>query len=171
MQTRDPSALASAFRQIRPAFVAAGTLSLFMNLLMFVSPIYTLQIYDRVLTSRSGMTLVMISCIALVLLVSFAALEHFRSRILLHAGVQFDRLLAGESFEAALASASQTRGVHHVHILRDLDTLRDVFSGAWSRHSWTRRGRRSFSACASFCIRSSAWWRWSAASPYWPWPS
>ncbi|MBB4018913.1 MULTISPECIES: type I secretion system permease/ATPase [Chelatococcus] len=129
MQTRDPSALASAFRQIRPAFVAAGTLSLFMNLLMFVSPIYTLQIYDRVLTSRSGMTLVMISCIALVLLVSFAALEHFRSRILLHAGVQFDRLLAGESFEAALASASQTRGVHHVHILRDLDTLRDVFSG------------------------------------------
>src|SRR5690348_5594840 len=46
------SALADGFRRIRPGLLAAGGLSIFINLLVFVSPLYTMQIYDRVLTSR-----------------------------------------------------------------------------------------------------------------------
>jgi PrtD family type I secretion system ABC transporter len=124
-----PPALADAFRQIRPALLAAAGLSVFINLLVFVSPLYTMQIYDRVLTSRNAMTLLLLSLIALALFVSYAALEHFRSRVLVQTGIRFDQLLSGEAFETALAQALRTSSSHHVQLLRDVDTLRDVLSG------------------------------------------
>jgi PrtD family type I secretion system ABC transporter len=124
-----PSALADAFRQIRPGLLAAGGLSIFINLLVFVSPLYTMQIYDRVLTSRNAMTLLLLSLIALALFVSYAALEHFRSRVLVQTGIRFDQLLAGEAFETALAQSLSTSSSHHVQLLRDVDTLREVLSG------------------------------------------
>src|SRR6195256_2564594 len=122
-------ALADAFRQIRPALLAAAGLSVFINLLVFVSPLYTMQIYDRVLTSRNAMTLLLLSLIALALFVSYAALEHFRSRVLVQTGIRFDQLLSGEAFETALAQALRTSSSHHVQLMRDVDTLRDVLSG------------------------------------------
>ncbi|KKA13058.1 type I secretion protein [Sinorhizobium meliloti] len=124
-----PSPLAGALREIRPGLVAAGGLSLFVNLLMFVSPLYTMQIYDRVLTSRNAVTLVMISVIVAILLMTYAALEHYRARILVQAGVRLDRLLSGPAFEAALSSALRVRGSNHAQSLRDLDLMRDVLSG------------------------------------------
>jgi PrtD family type I secretion system ABC transporter len=123
------SPLRAGVLKIRSALIAAGGLSLFINLLVFASPLFTMQIYDRVLTSRSSVTLLMLSLIAAILFVSYAALEHYRSRILVQAGVQFDHLLSGQVFETALADALRTRGVHHVQLLRDLDTVRDVLSG------------------------------------------
>jgi PrtD family type I secretion system ABC transporter len=124
-----PPALADAFRQIRPALLAAGGLSVLINLLVFVSPLYTMQIYDRVLTSRNAMTLLLLSLIALALFVSYAALEHFRSRVLVQTGLHFDQIVSGEAFETALAQALRTSSSHHVQLLRDVDTLRDVLSG------------------------------------------
>jgi len=124
-----PPALSDAFRQIRPALLAAAGLSVFINLLVFVSPLYTMQIYDRVLTSRNAMTLLLLSLIALALFVSYAALEHFRSRVLVQTGIRFDQILSGEAFETALAQALRTSSSRHVQLLRDVDTLRDVLSG------------------------------------------
>ena len=123
------SALADGFRQIRPGLLAAGGLSIFINLLVFVSPLYTMQIYDRVLTSRNGMTLLLLSLIALAVFVSYAALEHFRSRVLVQVGLQFDQLLSGEVFETALGHSLSTSSSHHVQLLRDVDTLREILSG------------------------------------------
>src|SRR5882757_9938365 len=124
-----PPTHADAFHQIRPALLAAGGLSVFINLLVFVSPLYTMQIYDRVLTSRNVMTLLLLSLIALALFVSYAALEHFRSRVLVQIGIRFDQILSGEAFETALGQALRTSSSHHVQLLRDVDTLRDVLSG------------------------------------------
>jgi len=127
--TEKPSALSGAIREIRPALVAAGGLSILINLLLFVSPIYTMQIYDRVLTSRNGMTLVLLSLIALMLFISYAALEHFRSRVLVQTGIRFDAVLSGPTFETALAQSLQTGNSRHVQLMRDVDTLRDILSG------------------------------------------
>src|SRR3954452_8268860 len=123
------SPLAAALREIRPALFAAGGLSFFINLLVFVSPLYTMQIYDRVLTSRNGVTLVMISLIVGALFLAYAALEHYRARILVQAGVRFDQFMSGPAFEAALCSALRARGSQHAQALRDVDSLRDVLSG------------------------------------------
>lgn len=125
-----PSPLTGALREIRPGLVAAAGLSLFVNLLMFVSPLYTMQIYDRVLTSRNEVTLLMLSVIVGVLLMTYVALEHCRGRILQQAGVRFDRLLSGPAFEAALSSALRSRGSNHAQTLRDLDLMREILSGS-----------------------------------------
>lgn len=54
-------AFASCFR---PHFVAAAGFSLVMNLLMLVPALFMLQVFDRVLTSRSAETLIMLSLLA-----------------------------------------------------------------------------------------------------------
>ena len=113
---------------LMPAFGALFGLSFVLNLFVFVSPLYTMQIYDRVLTSRNGTTLAMLSLIVLVLFLAYAALEHFRSRALVHLGVQFDRELAEPAFEAAFAGALRAKGSQHVQPLRDVETLRMTLS-------------------------------------------
>lgn len=46
-QPADASALAAGLRELRPMIATAVVFSLFINILMFVSPLYMLQIYDR----------------------------------------------------------------------------------------------------------------------------
>ena len=55
------SALAGAFKDCRQAIWSIVLFSGAMNLLMLVGPIYMLQVYDRVLTSRSIPTLAALS--------------------------------------------------------------------------------------------------------------
>src|SRR5258708_5310314 len=124
-----PTALGDGFRQIRPGLLAAGGLSIFINLLVFVSPLYTMQIYDRVLTSRNAITLLLLSLIALALFVSYAVLEHFRSRILVQTGIGFGDIISGAEFETAVGRALSKSSSHDVQLMRDVDTLGEVLSG------------------------------------------
>jgi len=74
--------LQKALQQCRDSFVAVGVFSMFSNLLMLVPAFYMLQVYDRVVTSGSMPTLVMLTLIAMFLLGTMGALEWVRSRIL-----------------------------------------------------------------------------------------
>lgn len=68
-------ALRKGIRAIAPVFATAIVFSFFINLLLFVSPLYMLQIYDRVLGTRNLVTLGGLTIIAGVLLLVWAALE------------------------------------------------------------------------------------------------
>ncbi len=125
---KDP--LARATREIRPALAAVFVFSLFVNLLVFIPSIYMLQVYDRVMTSRNETTLLMITGIVVVLLFSYATLEHLRSRILVQAGLRLDEALSGPTFDAALRAALRERGSHHAQSLRDVDAVRDFVGGS-----------------------------------------
>ncbi|MCO5090966.1 type I secretion system permease/ATPase [Bosea sp. (in: a-proteobacteria)] len=122
--------LSQTLRSLRPAFAALFGLSFVLNLFVFVSPLYTMQIYDRVLTSRNGTTLVMLSLIVLALFAAYAALEHFRSRALVQLGLCLDRALTEPAFEAAFRGALEARGSQHISPIRDVETLRATLSGS-----------------------------------------
>ena len=92
------NSLQQAYKKYRAAFAATLIFSMFTNLLMFVGPIYMLQIYDRVLSSRNETTLIALSAIAIGLFVSYGLLEFTRSRLLVRAGLQFDEVLAHPVF-------------------------------------------------------------------------
>ncbi len=64
-----------------------GLFSFFTNLLILVLPIYMLQIFDRVLSTRSTSTLLTVTVIALVLVAINAALEFARDRYLMATGL------------------------------------------------------------------------------------
>ena len=70
-----------AFRACRSELVSAGILSMFINLLFLTFPLYMMQIFTRVLSSRSVDTLVMLTLIAVAALVVFGVLTALRSRM------------------------------------------------------------------------------------------
>ncbi|MBW7850048.1 MAG: type I secretion system permease/ATPase [Rhodospirillales bacterium] len=119
-----------ALAACRKGFNATVLFSLFANLLLFVSPLYMLQVYDRVLTSRSEATLVMLTVIAGGLLAVLAALELVRSRVLVRTGARIDRHLGARVFGAVFQRSLSSPGGAHGQPLRDLDTLREFASGA-----------------------------------------
>jgi PrtD family type I secretion system ABC transporter len=121
--------LADVKRRIRSAVLAVAVFSLFINLLMFVSPLYMLQVYDRVLTSRNESTLVMLTLLAVAALALYGALEALRSRVLVRMGGRLDALLAQPVFRTVFRSTLRDQKPGHGQSLRDLDQLRDFLAG------------------------------------------
>ena len=122
--------LIAGIRATAPVFVTAIVFSFFINLLMFTSPLYMLQIYDRVITSRNETTLLALTLIAAFCIVVYAILEMLRSRILVRAGMLFDEKIAGAVFNAVHRGNLHQPGAGHVQCLRDVDTIREFLTGA-----------------------------------------
>ncbi len=122
--------LKRAFAACRGNLVAVIVFSFFLNLLVFVGPLYMLQVYDRVLTSRSHVTLIVITGLALALLVVYAALEVVRSRILVRMGVQFDEMLSTPVVQTAFRGYVRKPGAAYSQAPRDVDAMREFVTGA-----------------------------------------
>jgi ATP-binding cassette subfamily C protein len=122
--------LNSAIRSVLPVLLSAIFFSFFINLLLFVSPLYMLQIYDRVITSRSETTLIGLTVIAAILICVYAMLEMLRSRLLVRAGLMFDDNIANSVFNAVHRANLRLPNGVHVQGLRDVDTLREFFTGS-----------------------------------------
>lgn len=129
--TRDGLAvLKTAIARCRGNVVAVVIFSFFLNLLVFVGPLYMLQIYDRVLASRSEVTLMVLTGLAIALLGVYALLEIVRSRILVRTGVLFDSLLASDVVHTAFRGYVRRPGQSYSQAPRDVDTVREFITGA-----------------------------------------
>src|SRR5262249_59439127 len=84
--------LSEALLACYPALATTFVLSLFINASMLASPLYSMQVYDRVLTSRNVGTLLMLTLIVAVFLILYGLLEFARSGVLARAGAQFERV-------------------------------------------------------------------------------
>ncbi len=118
-----------AFRACRAAFGFTGLFSFFINLLMLTGPLFMLQVYDRVLTSRSIPTLVALTLLVVGLYAFMALLEFVRSRILVRIGRRLDEQLSGRVFDSIISHA--LRRTPHVgsQPARDLDSMRQFVAG------------------------------------------
>ncbi|GJD95454.1 type I secretion system permease/ATPase [Methylobacterium iners] len=125
-----PSVLSDGLRALKPVFLTAFVFGFFINVLLFVSPLYMLQIYDRVLLSRNEGTLLGITVIAAFALVVYAALEMLRSRILVRGGIIFDQRIAGPIFDAAHRGTLRKPGGGQETALRDVDVLREFLTSS-----------------------------------------
>ena len=86
-------------------FVVVAVVSIFTNLLMLTGPVFMLQVYDRVLSSRSEATLVVLFTLVAFLYVVFGLLDHARARIAARAGARYQLQLDAKVFRAALGRA------------------------------------------------------------------
>lgn len=122
------SPLARALRLGVAPIGFAALFSLISNLLYLALPIYTNQIYSRVITSQSGSTLIVLSAgCAFVFLVS-GIIDHYRAMVLSGFGVVFDQQLASRTFAALFDAVVRRRGTR-AQALRDLDTVRYAIGG------------------------------------------
>lgn len=110
-------------------FRYAWLFSLFINLTLLLSPLYMLQVYDRVLSSRSLPTLAVLTLGVSVAYLVYAGLELLRSRILVQAGMALDGLLSGPVLDQVFAGAPQPGGTPHAGALRDVAVLRQTLTG------------------------------------------
>jgi ATP-binding cassette subfamily C protein len=122
--------LSAGLRAIRPTVRSVVIFSGFINLLLFVSPLYMLQLYDRVLSSRSIGTLVSLTVIAGVLLAVYGLLEMVRTRVLVRTSILFDEQVAQPAFNAIHYAMLRNAGSAQVQSLRDVDVLREFLTGA-----------------------------------------
>ena len=114
----------------KTTLVVVGLISLVINLLMLTGPLFMLQIYDRVLTSRSIPTLVVLSGLVVGLYLFFGLLEGIRARSLARVSAWVDSRLSADSLQANVGLSLQL-GSHFRDrdLIRDLDTVRQFLSG------------------------------------------
>ncbi|RCW27224.1 PrtD family type I secretion system ABC transporter [Ciceribacter lividus] len=128
-ETRRPL-VAATLRQTRAAFAGIVALSAVTNILMLTGPLFMMQVYDRVLASRSVPTLVALSLLAVTLYLFQALFEIIRSRILTQIGQRLEEELGRPAFDAVLKLPLRLSKKEAVpQPLRDLDQLRGFMSG------------------------------------------
>lgn len=127
---RMPDEATLALRRTRPWFYGVGFFSVIINLLMLTGALYMLQLYDRVMTSRSLPTLIALSVIALAAFGTQGILDAIRSRMLVRIGARFDEMLAPRAFDAVtLLSLRGVSPAQAIQPVRDLENIRGFLSG------------------------------------------
>ena len=127
----EPSELAAALGSCRGAFVATGLISAMSNLLMLTGAMFMLQVYDRVLPSRSVPTLIGLAGLAAGLYVAQGLLDLIRGRILARIGISLDEALSERVYHTVVRLPSiiglRNEGAGP---MRDLDSVRAFLGGA-----------------------------------------
>jgi PrtD family type I secretion system ABC transporter len=126
-QHTQPNALEAALREARRGLAVVAALSLFVNLLVLVSPLYMFQVFDRVLPSGHVETLLALTVVAGFALLVFGLLEAIRHQALVRISTWLDRRLSEPVLAASVGEALAGRAVG-AQPLRDLAQLRAFIS-------------------------------------------
>jgi ATP-binding cassette subfamily C protein EexD len=125
------SELRQALAASRSSFVTTGIFSFFVNILMLAPIIYMLEVYDRVLTSNSESTLLMLTLLLVFLLLVMGGLEWARSQVLVVTGNRLEKALGPRVFDSLFRQALASGGsISTTQPLADLLTLRQLLSGS-----------------------------------------
>jgi ATP-binding cassette subfamily C exporter for protease/lipase len=121
--------LGRALRQgYKPAAVAFG-FSLVSNVLYLALPLYTYQVYGRVMTSQSQATLWTLTAVTLFVFAISSVIDDIRARVLINYGVALDQRVSGRIFTSLFDAAVRGDPGARAQALRDLDQFRQSLTG------------------------------------------
>lgn len=123
--TGKTASVSGALRAIAPHVGVALAFSAVVNILFLASPIYMMQLYGRVLNSRSLETLVSLSVVLVLVLIAMAAADAARGRLLARAGGRIIRHLCAPAAHAALTSGKGRAQ----STFEELEVVRRFFAG------------------------------------------
>jgi PrtD family type I secretion system ABC transporter len=122
--------IGDVFASCRNALICLGVFSGLSNILMLTGSFFMLEVYDRVLPSRSVPTLVALAMLAGLLYSLQGVIDYIRGRISIRIGMYFDETLCGRVYDALVRLPLKTRGDGDgLQPLRDLDQIRGFLSG------------------------------------------
>ncbi|WP_265519155.1 type I secretion system permease/ATPase [Nitratireductor luteus] len=119
----------AALRSLRLHFVIVGIFSSMINVLYLSSPLYLMQVYNRVLVSESMPTLALLTVMLVIALVVMAVLDAARAQVLVRSGILLDQKLAGRLFSALIQKSSRQGFSLGAQPLRELDDFRTFVTG------------------------------------------
>ena len=105
-------------------------LSLFVNLLMLTGPLYMLQVYDRVITSQSMSTLIVISILMVAMYGFMGVLDFLRSRILVRIGNFVENELSAPLFKTWLSEGVRGKVAPGQKPLQNLSIIKRFLTGS-----------------------------------------
>lgn len=133
--------LQDALEKCKYAFRITFTFAFFINLAMLVTPLYSLQVLDRVLGSGNLETLLMLSVIIAIIYGVYALLQIARSFTLIKIGEWLDNNLSPVLFARSIAASASRQGGSSSQLLRDFQTVKTfltstgintLFDAPWS---------------------------------------
>lgn len=120
--------LRAARSKDRGAFWGVALFSAFVNLLMLTGPLYMLNVYDRVLGSRSVETLLALTVLVAFLYGMMAILDYVRGRVMARVGARFQSRLDRRVFSAVIRATTLNRAPAAAKTgLRDLEAVQRTF--------------------------------------------
>lgn len=122
---KPPSELKQAMRGLKPFFTRAGWFSLVSSLLVLAPSAYMLEVYDRVVNSRSHMTLAMLTLLVLAIYVLMEVLEWVRSEVMMEAGHAFDRQMSPRVFSVIFEMNLKRHPGGSQQAMNDMRAVRD----------------------------------------------
>ena len=123
------SEMKAALRSLMPQFVVAGLFSGLINLLYLSSPLYLMQIYNRVLESENVTTLLLLTLVLLLALATMGGLDAMRSQVLIRSGILLDSAIAQRVFRALVRKSSIQGFSKGTQQIRQLDQFRAFVTG------------------------------------------
>lgn len=126
---RGAAELAAVRREGRLLYWAVAVFSFFVNLLMLTGPLYMLNVYDRVLGSRSLETLIALSVLVAFLYGMMGILDFVRGRVMGRLGARFQARLDRRVFAASLMAQTLNRVPQEARTgLRDLEAVQRLIT-------------------------------------------
>ena len=120
-----PSELALAFDPLRPVLMRAAGFSMVISLLALSPTVYMLEVYDRVVNARSGMTLAMLTVVVVLCYAVMEILEKVRGAMMRAAGVQLDDKLSERVYNAMFQGFLKRHVSGGTQVLNDLKLVRE----------------------------------------------
>jgi ATP-binding cassette subfamily C protein len=124
-----PAALRAGLEACRRHFIYAMLFSALLNLLFIAPMLYMLQVYDRVIPTAGGVTLLFLTFALLGALATLSLLDAIRSRLLVRASIRLDKALSREILLATLSRPELGSQRIAKQALREFDVLRQVLTG------------------------------------------
>lgn len=133
--------LVSALNDCRKAFIVTFFFSFCVNLLNLITPLYSLQVLDRVISSGSKHTLLMLTVIIIFIYISYTLLQIARSFTLIKIGEWLDHQISPKLFSHAVETNSIKPSMGAAQSIREFDTIKlfltssginSIFDAPWS---------------------------------------
>ena len=121
--------LTRALGDAKKPFLVAAVFSFFTNVLYLALPLYTYQVYGRVMLSQNQATLWILTLITVFVFAVSSSIDDFRARILINYGVVLDQRVSGRIFSGLFDAAVRGDPSARSQALRDLDTFRQTLTG------------------------------------------
>jgi ATP-binding cassette subfamily C exporter for protease/lipase len=120
-----PSELTMAFEPLRPTLYKTILFSLIISMLALAPTVYMLEVYDRVVNSRSDTTLAMLTILVVLCYAVMEVLEKLRSSMMRAAGVKLDNALSKRVYSAMFQGFLRRQVGGNMQVLNDLRTVRE----------------------------------------------
>lgn len=129
MTNQPDNVLTRALGEGKRPYIVAALFSFVTNVLYLALPLYTYQVYGRVMISQNQATLWILTLITIFVFFVSSAIDDFRARILINYGAVLDQRVSGRIFSGLFDAVVRGEQGARSQALRDLDTFRTTLTG------------------------------------------